>query len=217
MKKIKEFFKGIFNFFKKIYHIYKDPKYHNYIKLGICLIFFIFMVILTRVSFSPRESKSNSNLSIRSYAFTYEIDNNYIYGVNYNNKELFILNGQKYYKDDNIYQIIDNKKKKVNFDLGVLKIDYKMLDNLGIKNKNDTYLIPLDHFVNLFEPDTGLDLSSLMSYNIIVKKENNTYLLDLSNYYKLYNQSHSNLRIDLYNINNINDFSKEYENMEEVK
>ena len=82
------------------------------------------------------------------------------------------------------------------------------------------YLVPLDRFINLYDIDTDIDLSKATSYNIIINiyKENNVVskvTLDLTNY-KLYTTGQIEsyiINIYYYNVNNVSDFSKHYNQM----
>lgn len=110
-----------------------------------------------------------------------------------------------------------------------MKINSKFINNLitnitpNVTDNYKRYIVPLDRFINLYDEDTDINLTETNHYNIIIdiyEKENqiNKITLDLNSYFTLKNNPQiAQVTIYYYNINNINDFSKNYEKMIGVK
>lgn len=228
-KKIKENEKVL-----KAKELWQNPKTHDIAVLLFWLIFIFVVIIVARgmgstPSHTTETSSVNNFDSIKSYDFTYKTNDSEIVGQAYDDSLLFYINNKRYYYKNNLY-LIDEKASLVNnYDLGVLKINSKMLNNLvsGITpsdiNGFKQYIVPLDRFINLYEIDTDINLSTAATYNVVISvylkdDEINKVVLDLTNYYKLKNNNiNYPVTIYYYNINNVSDFTKGYDKMLEVK
>lgn len=214
---------------------WKNPRTHDITVLAFWLLFIIIVIVFMRVTMSPSSNTSYENTvigfnNINSYEFRYKTDNLVISGEYYNEALVFYLDNKQYYYKDKVYLIDDEIRALETYDLGVLKISSKFLNNLvsGI-NPTDNgsfkqYVIPLDRFINLYENDTDLDLSKAATYNIIVSvyytdNEISKVVLDLSSYYTFKNGSETKYSVTIYyyNLNNVSNFTKGYEKVVEVK
>ena len=177
------------------------------------------------------EEKSPNDLSnIRNYEFTYKTNDKQFVGQYYDDSIIFYKDNQRYYYKNDLYLVDDNIILISNYDLDILKINTKMLNNL-ISNITPTntnnikqYIIPLDKFLNIYEIDTDIDLSESTLYNVPLSiyydnNEINKITLDLSNYYtlKTKNKITNILTIYLYNINNVSNFTEYYDKLLEGK
>lgn len=220
IKKIKEK-KG----YQKYTELRKNPQTKAIMSLVFWLLFFSVLIMTARSI--PKNSKNmEKRTNINSYEYTYSNDKIKIFGKFYDNKQLFILNGEKYYYDSKtIYKVDGQIMQPQDFDLNILKININMIDNLTNKlneineNMYKRYIVPLNNFINLYDGDTEVNISDASSYNIIIDKyykKGKIYLikLDLSNYYKYKNiENEGILNIYLYNVNSLSSNLKEYEDM----
>jgi len=228
-KKIKENEK-----YQKFKELWANEKTHSIIVLGLWLIFFAAVVLFIRATApTPISNDTVNSVSgtsfdkMNNYSFSAISNNLEVNGFVYNDNMEFILNNKRYYVSNDVYLIAGDTATKQEFDLKFLKINAKMLNNLlgglnGTENESYTqYLVPLDRFINLYEIDTEADLSKAMTYNIIVNVYKNSdgsikgVILDLTNYniFRFNNNTPFMVTIYYYNINNISDFTKEYEKM----
>lgn len=218
--------------YQKFKELWANERTRSIISLGLWLIFFAVVVLFIRATAPTPTSNDTVNTAgtnfdkMSNYSFSAISDNLEINGFVYNDKMEFILNNQRYYVNNDVYLISGDKAEKKDFDLSFLKINTKMLNNLlgelkGTEQDGYTkYLVPLDRFINLYEIDTEADLSKAMSYNIVVNvyKDKNVIKgvsLDLTNYniFRFNNNKSFVVTIYYYNINNISDFTEEYEKM----
>jgi len=219
--------------YQKFKELWANERTRSIISLGLWLVFFAVVVLFIRVTAStPTSNDTTRNIAgtnfdkMNNYSFSAISDNIEVNGFVYNDNMEFILNNKRYYVSNDVYLINGDKAQKSDIDLSFLKINTKMLNNLlgelkGTEKDGYTqYLVPLDRFINLYEIDTEADLSKAMSYNIVVNVyKNNDVIkgvsLDLTNY-KLFRFNDNKpfiVTIYYYNINNISDFTKEYEKM----
>ncbi|MCI9110267.1 MAG: hypothetical protein HFH47_00465 [Bacilli bacterium] len=219
--------------YQKFKELWANERTRSIITLGFWLIFFAVVVLFIRVTApTPTSNDTVNNTAgtsfdkMSNYSFSASSDNVEINGFVYNDNMEFILNNKRYYSNNDVYLINGDKAVKQEFDLSFLKINAKMLNNLlgelkGTEKDNCTqYLVPLDRFINLYEIDTEADLSKAMNYNVVVNVYKNKDVikgvtLDLTNY-KLFRFNDNTpfvVTIYYYNINNISDFTKEYEKM----
>ena len=213
--------------YKKYIELRSNPQTKAIMSLGLWLLFFIIIVIFTRGINSnrvPNYSKSIDKI-ISSYEYTYQNNKMTIFGRFYNGKQVFsILNSKYYYNGENVYLVNGNALEKVsNFDMNILKItvDFvdKLTNNLSFSENGNVkqYIVPLVNFINLYEIDTAIDLSFANNYNIIIQKffnDDDLYKIevDLTNYYNINNiNDDGKLIIDLYNKNQIGDFTFDYD------
>ena len=229
LKKIKENPK-----YEKLKELWKNEKTHSLIVLAFWLIFMLVLIIFVRLSSTQTTTtKTITNQTIadfENYEFSYTINETTYNGEYYDGKTLFYLENNRYYKNEDVYLIKGEEAiKQDNFDIGIMKINSKFINNLITNitpNTTDNYkryIVPLDRFINLYDEDTDINLTETNHYNIIVdiyEKENqiNKITLDLNSYFTLKNNPQiAQVTIYYYNINNINDFSKNYEKMIGVK
>ena len=219
---------------QKIKELWKNPKTHSLIVLAFWLIFIIIVIAFVRVTTSSTtnteyQNNLNSFSTINSYDFRYKTNDLEINGKYYNEAIVFYLNNKQYYYKDKVYLIDDEIKTLEDYDLNVLKITSKFLNNLtsGITPSDNgfkQYIVPLDRFINLYEYDTALDLSKATTYNVIVNvyykdDEINKVVLDLSSYYTFKEGKEISYPVTIYyyNLNNISDFTRGYQKIVEVK
>lgn len=216
--------------YQKFQELWANERTHSMIVLGFWFVFLGILILFIKLNSVTSVSPSNVNKmvsnfdSINSYDFSYVQGNNELHGSYYDNKMLFVLNNHKYYYNKNIYLINGDVSVVQNFDLGWLKINSRMLNNL-ISGINGTevadyiqYIVPLDRFINLYEIDTDVDLTKVMGQNIILnvyKKDNsiNKIVIDLTSY-RIFRFSDSNpyiLSLYFYNLNKVNDFTSDFE------
>lgn len=210
--------------------LWNDPKTHSIMVLVFWLIFMAVLIIFVRltavsnVSSNTTVTKATNFDSIKSYEFSYVQGSNELNGKVYDDSILFILNNHRYYYHDDIYLINGDTAVKQNLDLGWLKINTKMLNNLlgGLTgadiNDYTQYVVPLDRFINLYEIDTDADLTKAMTYNILLnvyKKDGeiNKVVLDITNYriFRFNDNKPYVLTLYFYNINEVNDFTKGFD------
>lgn len=198
-----------------------DPKLKPITSLILWFIFIVIVVIFIKSSYSNEPIKKENINSISNYEFTYKNNNLTIFGNSYDGKMEFILNGNRYYYDlENVY-LISNKEVTLvsNFDLNVLKITPKFIENLtvnlsySLNGEAKVYTVPLYRFLNLYEVDVEVDLSIANQYNILVSVYDDMYEIDLTNYYNFRGLNNDGiLTIDLYE-SNIGDFTKYYDKL----
>lgn len=198
-----------------------DPKLKPITSLILWFIFIVIVVIFIKSSYSNEPIKKENINSISNYEFTYKNNNLTIFGNSYDGKMEFILNGNRYYYDlENVY-LISNKEVTLvsNFDLNVLKITPKFIENLtanlsySLNGEAKVYIVPLYRFLNLYEVDVEVDLSIANQYNILVSVYDDMYEIDLTNYYNFRGLNNDGiLTIDLYE-SNIGDFTKYYDKL----
>ena len=218
---------------QKFQELWHNQKTHDIMVLSLWLIFIVIVILYARSnvshhSYKPEPKEINTS-NVENYEFTYKTNDKEIPGEYYNGSVLFYQNNKRYYYKNNLYQIDESASLIPNYDLDILKINIKMIDNL-ISNINATetnnvkeYLIPLDRFINLYEIDTDIDLSKMALYNVPLRiyynnNEINKITIDLSNYYSVKTNTNVEypLTIYLYNVNNVSDFIKSYDKMLEV-
>ena len=198
-----------------------DPKLKPITSLILWFIFIVIVVIFIKSSYSNEPVQKENINSISNYEFTYKNNNLTIFGNSYDGKMEFILNGNRYYYDlENVY-LISNKEVTFvsNFDLNVLKITPKFIENLtanlsySLNGEAKVYTVPLYRFLNLYEVDVEVDLSIANQYNILVSVYDDMYEIDLTNYYNFRGLNNDGiLTIDLYE-SNIGDFTKYYDKL----
>lgn len=210
--------------------LWDDPKTHSIMVLVFWLIFMAVLIIFVRltavsnVSSNTTVTKATNFDSIKSYEFSYVQGSNELNGKVNDDSILFILNNHRYYYNDDVYLINGDTGVKQNLDLGWLKINTKMLNNLlgGLTgadiNDYTQYVVPLDRFINLYEIDTDADLTKAMTYNILLnvyKKDGeiNKVVLDMTNYriFRFNDNKPYVLTLYFYNINEVNDFTKDFD------
>lgn len=218
---------------KKVYKKYKElrsnPQTSAIISLSFWLVFFAIIILFSRSMSRPSVNVKNTSIKINNYEYTYTDNELAIFGEKYDKNQVFILNNKKYFNNGvNTYLVDGHNLKLVSgFNLDILKIDLDLIDKLtnNIKpfkdSEKDRYLVPLINFINLFEIDTEVDLSSASGFNIIIDKyydENlSSIKIDLSNYYKYRNlPDRGIITIDLYNINKISNKMIEFVKKAEV-
>lgn len=210
--------------------LWNDPKTHSIMVLVFWLIFMAVLIIFVRltavsnVSSNTTVTKATNFDSIKSYEFSYVQGSNELNGKVHDDSILFILNNHRYYYHNDVYLINGDTGVKQNLDLGWLKINTKMLNNLlgGLTgadiNDYTQYVVPLDRFINLYEIDTDADLTKAMTYNILLnvyKKDGeiNKVVLDITNYriFRFNDNKPYVLTLYFYNINEVNDFTKGFD------
>ena len=226
LKKIKEN-----PYYQKFKEMRADPKLRPITSLILWFIFFVIVILFARGLTSTRANLESTEtqkttLSDSNYEFTYSNNSGVIFGQTYDDKLEFMYGGNRYYYNGETVYLIQNQQATImpTFDLNVLKINSKMINNL-ISNLNynmdgeaKQYLVPLSNFLNLYEVDVEADLSLANQYNIVInvyENDNGIYMykLDLTNYYNYRGLNNDGiLTIDIYN-SEVNDFTKYYDEL----
>lgn len=221
-------------YFDILKQLWKNPKTHALVVLSLWFIFIGTVVVFfnfynnidsnkTNISTTSSDFSDTLDFSnMKSYEFSYKAGSITLNGFFYENKYLLYLNNDRFYKNGNLYKMDKIITKVKEPDL--LKIDsefiYKLIKNKEPISNRDykTYLISLTEFLQSYESEIPIN-KDLSSYNIIINVYKNEVNIDLENYYKLKqkNVENSMLNIKYYNINNISDFTKEYDLMIGVK
>ena len=218
-------------YYQKFKEMRADPKLRPMMSLILWFIFFVIVILFARGLTSTRANLESTEtqkttLSDSNYEFTYSNNSGVIFGQTYDDKLEFMYGGNRYYYNGETVYLIQNQQAIIMpaFDLNVLKINSKMINNL-ISNLNynmdgeaKQYLVPLSNFLNLYEVDVEADLSLANQYNIVInvyENENGIYMykLDLTNYYNYRGLNNDGiLTIDIYN-SEVNDFTKYYDEL----
>ena len=218
-------------YYQKFKEMRADPKLRPLTSLILWFIFFVIVILFARGLKSTRANLESTEtqkttLSDSNYEFTYSNNSEVIFGQTYDDKLEFMYGGNRYYYNGETVYLIQNQQATImpTFDLNVLKINSKMINNL-ISNLNynmdgeaKQYLVPLSNFLNLYEVDVEADLSLANQYNIVInvyENDNGIYMykLDLTNYYNYRGLNNDGiLTIDIYN-SEVNDFTKYYDEL----
>ena len=218
-------------YYQKFKEMRADPKLRPITSLILWFIFFVIVILFARGLTSTRANLESTEtqkttLSDSNYEFTYSNNSEVIFGQTYDDKLEFMYGGNRYYYNGETVYLIQNQQATImpTFDLNVLKINSKMINNL-ISNLNynmdgeaKQYLVPLSNFLNLYEVDVEADLSLANQYNIVInvyENDNGIYMykLDLTNYYNYRGLNNDGiLTIDIYN-SEVNDFTKYYDEL----
>ncbi len=218
-------------YYQKFKEMRADPKLRPITSLILWFIFFVIVILFARGLTSTRANLESTEtqkttLSDSNYEFTYSNNSGVIFGQTYDDKLEFMYGGNRYYYNGETVYLIQNQQATImpTFDLNVLKINSKMINNL-ISNLNynmdgeaKQYLVPLSNFLNLYEVDVEADLSLANQYNIVInvyENDNGIYMykLDLTNYYNYRGLNNDGiLTIDIYN-SEVNDFTKYYDEL----
>lgn len=218
-------------YYQKFKEMRADPKLRPITSLILWFIFFVIVILFARGLTSTRANLESietqkTTLSDSNYEFTYSNNSGVIFGQTYDDKLEFMYGGNRYYYNGETVYLIQNQQATIMpaFDLNVLKINSKMINNL-ISNLNynmdgeaKQYLVPLSNFLNLYEVDVEADLSLANQYNIVInvyENDNGIYMykLDLTNYYNYRGLNNDGiLTIDIYN-SEVNDFTKYYDEL----
>lgn len=216
---------------EKFKEAWKDPKKHALIVLGIWGILFVLAIIFVNLNFSRTPVSTTTSSSpletfknMQSYEFNYTGPNISLNGMTYDDKYLLYVNNEKYYKNNVLYKMGETTSAEVEPE--ILKIDnqmiYDLISNLEPVKKDgyEEYTIPLITFMQSYENSTQGDANS----NIIIdlyEKDNkiNKVVIDLTSYYQTKGITTNSyiLTISYYNINNLSDFTDEYDEMIGVK
>lgn len=218
-------------YYQKFKEMRADPKLRPITSLILWFIFFVIVILFARGLTSTRANLESietqkTTLSDSNYEFTYSNNSGVIFGQTYDDKLEFMYGGNRYYYNGETVYLIQSQQATIMpaFDLNVLKINSKMINNL-ISNLNynmdgeaKQYLVPLSNFLNLYEVDVEADLSLANQYNIVInvyENDNGIYMykLDLTNYYNYRGLNNDGiLTIDIYN-SEVNDFTKYYDEL----
>lgn len=218
-------------YYQKFKEMRADPKLRPITSLILWFIFFVIVILFARGLTSTRANLESTEtqkttLSDSNYEFTYSNNSGVIFGQTYDDKLEFMYGGNRYYYNGETVYLIQNQQATIMpaFDLNVLKINSKMINNLigNLTYNRDgeakQYLVPLSNFLNLYEVDVEADLSLANQYNIVInvyENENGIYMykLDLTNYYNYRGLNNDGiLTIDIYN-SEVNDFTKYYDEL----
>ena len=218
-------------YYQKFKEMRADPKLRPMMSLILWFIFFVIVILFARGLTSTRANLESTEtqkttLSDSNYEFTYSNNSGVIFGQTYDDKLEFMYGGNRYYYNGETVYLIQNQQATIMpaFDLNVLKINSKMINNLignltyNMDGEAKQYLVPLSNFLNLYEVDVEVDLSLANQYNIVInvyENDNGIYMykLDLTNYYNYRGLNNDGiLTIDIYN-SEVNDFTKYYDEL----
>ena len=218
-------------YYQKFKEMRADPKLRPITSLILWFIFFVIVILFARGLTSTRANLESTEtqkttLSDSNYEFTYSNNSGVIFGQTYDDKLEFMYGGNRYYYNGETVYLIQNQQATImpTFDLNVLKINSKMINNLignltyNMDGEAKQYLVPLSNFLNLYEVDVEADLSLANQYNIVInvyENDNGIYMykLDLTNYYNYRGLNNDGiLTIDIYN-SEVNDFTKYYDEL----
>lgn len=218
-------------YYQKFKEMRADPKLRPITSLILWFIFFVIVILFARGLTSTRANLESTEtqkttLSDSNYEFTYSNNSGVIFGQTYDDKLEFMYGGNRYYYNGETVYLIQNQQATImpTFDLNVLKINSKMINNLignltyNMDGEAKQYLVPLSNFLNLYEVDVEADLSLANQYNIVInvyENDNGIYMykLDLTNYYNYRGLNNDGiLTIDIYN-SEMNDFTKYYDEL----
>lgn len=218
-------------YYQKFKEMRADPKLRSLTSLILWFIFFVIVILFARGLTSTRANLESTEtqkttLSDSNYEFTYSNNSGVIFGQTYDDKLEFMYGGNRYYYNGETVYLIQNQQATIMpaFDLNVLKINSKMINNLignltyNMDGEAKQYLVPLSNFLNLYEVDVEADLSLANQYNIVInvyENDNGIYMykLDLTNYYNYRGLNNDGiLTIDIYN-SEVNDFTKYYDEL----
>lgn len=218
-------------YYQKFKEMRADPKLRPITSLILWFIFFVIVILFARGLTSTRANLESTEtqkttLSDSNYEFTYSNNSGVIFGQTYDDKLEFMYGGNRYYYNGETVYLIQNQQATIMpaFDLNVLKINSKMINNLignltyNMDGEAKQYLVPLSNFLNLYEVDVEADLSLANQYNIVInvyENENGIYMykLDLTNYYNYRGLNNDGiLTIDIYN-SEVKDFTKYYDEL----
>lgn len=218
-------------YYQKFKEMRADPKLRPITSLILWFIFFVIVILFARGLTSTRANLESTEtqkttLSDSNYEFTYSNNSGVIFGQTYDDKLEFMYGGNRYYYNGETVYLIQNQQATIMtaFDLNVLKINSKMINNLignltyNMDGEAKQYLVPLSNFLNLYEVDVEADLSLANQYNIVInvyENDNGIYMykLDLTNYYNYRGLNNDGiLTIDIYN-SEVNDFTKYYDEL----
>ena len=218
-------------YYQKFKEMRADPKLRPITSLILWFIFFVIVILFARGLTSTRANLESTEtqkttLSDSNYEFTYSNNSGVIFGQTYDDKLEFMYGGNRYYYNGETVYLIQNQQATImpTFDLNVLKINSKMINNLignltyNMDGEAKQYLVPLSNFLNLYEVDVEVDLSLANQYNIVInvyENDNGIYMykLDLTNYYNYRGLNNDGiLTIDIYN-SEVNDFTKYYDEL----
>ena len=216
-------------YYMKFKEMRADPKLKPITSLILWFIFIVIVIIFVRGTTSSNDTVQTDNVvktDISNYEFTYTNNSGVIFGESYDDKLEFIYGGNRYYYNGKNVYLIKNQSSSlaINFDLNVLKITPKMINNLisnltyTVNGEAKQYAVPLSRFLNLYEVDVEADLRLANQYNVIINiYENDSgiymYQLDLTNYYNFRGLSNNGiLTIDIYD-SEVHDFTKYYDEL----
>lgn len=214
---------------QKYKELNENPKNRDLLKIFFWILFLIVAVILVRSTTSSSEVQKLDNDKVKdvsSYEFTYRDNEKTVFGEVYKDKMIYYYGNNKYYKnEDGVYLVNDHKLEVQNINENWFNITPSFIINLtkklspSLEGDSKTYLVPLSNFINVYEVDTEVNLTQAMNYNVAIQtfeKKDMIYKvsLDLSNYYMFRGYPDTGvITINYYNVNKLNDFSSEYEDL----
>lgn len=218
----------------KFKELWRDKRFRSLIFLGFWIVFAIAIVAAYRPLYnsnveSYREkqaSKVNSSV-MNNYSYslldTKDSKITVITGKTYGNYNLFNINGVEYYYNGKVYKIGTTITEVPLTTLGYLKITPKLINNMVERStmlETDKYSLPLIDFISLYDATelNNIDASKLNGKNVLIdiyKKDGLFYKVDINitEYVKLKEPSVKSdiLTFNYTNVNEIDDFTKEYE------
>jgi len=218
----------------RLKELWRDKRFRSLIFLGFWFVFAIVIVAAYRPMYNSnvesyrekQESKVNSSV-MNNYSYslldTKDSKINVITGKVYGNYNLFNINGVDYYYNGKVYKLTLPITEMPISTLGYLRITPKVINNMVERStmlETDKYSLPLIDFITLYDANelNNIETSQLNEKNVLIdvyKKDGLFYKVDINitDYVKLKepNVKSDILTFNYTNINEIDDFTKEYE------
>jgi len=206
----------------KLKELWKIPRYHALMVLGLYAIFFliIFLIIIVLNFFGNISEEENSEITVKttfqnyiemeSYEYTYDIlykigNNEYstkIEGIKFNNNKFKYLNN--YYYIENNKVLNENKEEVSITDINLIDLEPINIEKLLNNNKEITKTIYKD---NTIKKEYKVIGEKYNLYFVVYEKDNFVNKIEINAYelIKLKNNKISayNIEINYKNINNI--------------
>lgn len=218
----------------KFRELWRDKRFRSLIFLGFWIVFAVVIVAAYRPLYNSNvetyreQQKSEVNSSVmNNYSYslldTKDSKISVITGKEYGNYNLFNINGVEYYYNGKVYKLTTPITEVPLSTLGYLKITPKMINNMVERSQvleTDKYSLPLIDFITLYNASelNNIDATKLQNKNVLIdvyKKDGLFYKVDMNitEYIKL---KEPNIKSDILtfnytNVNEVEDFTKEYE------
>lgn len=218
----------------KFKELWRDKRFRSLIFLGFWIAFAIIVIAAYRPMYnssvkSYQEKKTNTvNSSVmNNYSYslvdTKDSKMNVIVGKVYNEYNLFTVNNVEYYYNGKLYKMTEPITEIDVSNLGYLRITPKVINNMierASELEANKYSLPLIDFITLYNPTelNTIDSSKITNKNVLIdvyKKDGLFYKVDINitEYVKIKEATVNSdvLTFNYTEINEINDFTKEYE------
>lgn len=210
----------------------KDNRLKSLIFLIFWIVFAIGVMTLYRPlynesvkTYQDKQTDSVNSIFMDNYSYslldTKDGKISIITGKAYDDYNLFSINGKEYYYNGSVY-LMDEDVTKVSFELGYLKITPKMINDFidrAVSLGDNSYSVSLTDFMVIYDANSLNDVSSdnLSEKEVLIKvyKKDKLFYkvdIDITEFVKLKeNVSSDILTINYTDVNEVDDFTKEYE------